>query len=118
MGILRLPMELCKINGFKQWHCHSVWALGYPPLWYGGGSTSVYTAKPVIAGLIQLVRFSFACLLHLSFVSEESQQAMPMAIFSNEEYADIHYICGYCDNNAQAVVEEYQQQFPKCTVAD
>ena len=32
--------------------------------------------------------------------------------FSNEEYADIHYVYGFCDGNAEASVREYGRRFP------
>jgi hypothetical protein len=41
-----------------------------------------------------------------------------MATFSNEEYANIHYIYGYCDGNEEAAVKEYQWQFPEHRVPD
>jgi hypothetical protein len=37
-----------------------------PPLECSGGSAAVHTAKPVIAGQMQLVQFSLASLLHHS----------------------------------------------------
>jgi hypothetical protein len=72
----------------------------------------VLTAKSVIASRTRLLQFSLAYSLHLSLVFESSQQAVGMATFSNAEYADIHYIYGYCDSNARAAVEEYQRRFP------
>ena len=35
-----------------------------------------------------------------------------MATFTNREYADIHFIYGYCNGNARAAVEEYRTRFP------
>jgi hypothetical protein len=32
--------------------------------------------------------------------------------FTNAEYADIHFIYGFCDGNAQAAVREYRRRFP------
>ena len=32
--------------------------------------------------------------------------------FTNEEYADIHYVYGFCDGNAEASVREYGRRFP------
>lgn len=32
--------------------------------------------------------------------------------FSNEEYADIIYVYGFCDGNARAAVREYERRFP------
>jgi len=49
---------------------------------------------------MQLVKFSLAASLCLPFVFKESGQAIAVPIFSNEEYASIHYIYGYCDSNA------------------
>lgn len=36
-----------------------------------------------------------------------------MATISNDGYADTHYIYGYRDGNARAVVGEYQRRFPE-----
>jgi hypothetical protein len=41
-----------------------------------------------------------------------------MTTFSNKEHAAITYMDGFCDDNAQAAVEEYQQQFPDHRVPD
>lgn len=41
-----------------------------------------------------------------------------MATFSNQEYADIHFIYGYCDGNARASVREYQRRFPARRIPD
>jgi hypothetical protein len=49
-------------------------------------------------------------LLATSFVFKLSWKAIAKATFSNEEYADIHYL--YRDGNAWAVLKEYQSQFP------
>jgi hypothetical protein len=35
-----------------------------------------------------------------------------MFTFSNEEYADMHFVYRSCNGNATAAVEEYWQQFP------
>jgi hypothetical protein len=35
-----------------------------------------------------------------------------MATISNDGYADTHYIYGYRDGNARAVVEKYQRRVP------
>jgi hypothetical protein len=53
----------------------------------------VRTVKPVVAGRMRLVQHS----LELEYkrntsVFERSRQAIAMATFSNEEYADIHCI--------------------------
>lgn len=36
----------------------------------------------------------------------------------NVEFADIHYIYGYCDRNAEAVAKEYKRQFPSWRCPD
>lgn len=33
-------------------------------------------------------------------------------IFTNAEYADMHYVYGFCDGNSNAAVEEYRIRFP------
>lgn len=33
-------------------------------------------------------------------------------MFTNAEYADIHYVYGFCDGNSNAAVEEYRIRFP------
>ncbi|KAJ8913316.1 hypothetical protein NQ315_010984 [Exocentrus adspersus] len=33
-------------------------------------------------------------------------------IFTNEEYADIHFCYGFCDGNAEAAVREYRRRYP------
>lgn len=33
-------------------------------------------------------------------------------LFSNNEYADIHYVYGFCDGNAEQAVHEYGRRFP------
>jgi len=33
-------------------------------------------------------------------------------VFSHVEYCDMHFVCGFCDGNARAAVEEYQRLFP------
>ena len=33
-------------------------------------------------------------------------------VFSNREYADIHYVYGFCNGNAEAAVREYGTRFP------
>lgn len=38
--------------------------------------------------------------------------------FSNQEYADIHYIYGFCDGNAGEGVQEYHRRFPGRIVPD
>ena len=35
-----------------------------------------------------------------------------MATYTNEEYADILFIYGYCDGNAAESRREYQRRFP------
>ncbi|KAK9727401.1 Helix-turn-helix domain (DUF4817) [Popillia japonica] len=35
-----------------------------------------------------------------------------MLTFSNEEYADIHFIYGLCNGSARAAVREYRRRFP------
>ena len=32
-------------------------------------------------------------------------------IFTNAEYADMMYVCGFCDGSATAAVEEYHRRF-------
>jgi hypothetical protein len=34
-----------------------------------------------------------------------------MPIFTNEEYADMHFVYGFCDRNSLAALMEYQQQY-------
>lgn len=41
-----------------------------------------------------------------------------MSTFSNEEYADIHFIYGFCNGNARAAVTEYHRRFPNRRVPD
>jgi len=33
-------------------------------------------------------------------------------VFSHVEYCDMHFVCGFCDGNARAAVEEYRRRFP------
>jgi len=33
-------------------------------------------------------------------------------VFSNVEYCDMHFVYGFCNGNARAAVEEYQDVFP------
>ena len=33
-------------------------------------------------------------------------------VFSHVEYCDMHFVCGFCNGNARAAVEEYQGRFP------
>ena len=33
-------------------------------------------------------------------------------VFSHVEYCDMHFVCGFCDGNSRAAVEEYQRRFP------
>ena len=33
-------------------------------------------------------------------------------VFSHMEYCDMHFVYGFCDDNARAAVEEYQSRFP------
>jgi hypothetical protein len=33
-------------------------------------------------------------------------------VFSYVDYCDMHFVYGFCDGNARAVVEEYQRRFP------
>ena len=33
-------------------------------------------------------------------------------VFSHVEYCDMHFVCGFCDGNARAAVDEYQRRFP------
>ncbi|KAJ8917063.1 hypothetical protein NQ315_012982 [Exocentrus adspersus] len=33
-------------------------------------------------------------------------------IFTNEEYADIHFCYGFCDGNVEAAVREYRRRYP------
>jgi len=39
-------------------------------------------------------------------------------LFSNEEYADIHYIYGYCNGSERQAVVEYSRRFPNRRVPD
>lgn len=32
--------------------------------------------------------------------------------FTNAEYADIHFVYGFCNGNANAAVQEYRRRFP------
>lgn len=41
-----------------------------------------------------------------------------MNTFSNEEYADIHFIYGFCNGNARAAVTEYRRRFPNRRIPD
>ena len=43
------------------------------------------------------------CLLRLA--------KMPF-VFSHVEYCDMHFVCGFCNGNALAAVEEYRRRFP------
>ena len=33
-------------------------------------------------------------------------------VFSHLEYCDMHFVYGFCDDNARAAVDEYQRHFP------
>ena len=33
-------------------------------------------------------------------------------VFSHVEYCDMHFVCGFCDGNACAAVDEYRRHFP------
>jgi len=33
-------------------------------------------------------------------------------VFSHVEYCDMHFVCGFCDGNARAAVDEYRRRFP------
>src|SRR5215510_799002 len=33
-------------------------------------------------------------------------------VFSHVEYCDMHFVYGFCDDNARAAVQEYQRRFP------
>ena len=33
-------------------------------------------------------------------------------VFSHVEYCDMHFVYGFCNDNARAAVEEYQRRFP------
>ena len=33
-------------------------------------------------------------------------------MFSHVEYCEMHFVCGFCNGNAHAAVEEYQRRFP------
>jgi len=39
-------------------------------------------------------------------------------IFTNAEYANMTYGCGFCDGSATAAVEEYRRQFPMRRIPD
>ena len=34
-------------------------------------------------------------------------------LFTHVEYCDMHYVCGYCDGNASAAVNEYRRRYPE-----
>ena len=34
-------------------------------------------------------------------------------LFTHVEYCDTHYVCGYCDGNASAGVNEYRRRYPE-----
>ena len=34
-------------------------------------------------------------------------------MFSNEEYADMHFIYGFCEGNEYQAAEEYKRKYPK-----
>jgi hypothetical protein len=38
-----------------------------------------------------------------------------MARFTNAEYADVHFVYGFCDGNARAASTEYQCRYPDQT---
>jgi hypothetical protein len=35
-----------------------------------------------------------------------------MEMYTNAEYADIHFVYGFCDGNAAAAAREYQLSYP------
>jgi len=37
-------------------------------------------------------------------------------VFSHVEYCDMHFVCGFCDGNARAAVDEYHRRFPDCRI--
>jgi len=38
--------------------------------------------------------------------------------FSYEEYADMHFVYGFCNGNTTAAVEEYRLQYPRRRIPD
>jgi hypothetical protein len=34
-------------------------------------------------------------------------------VFSHVEYCDMHFVYGFCDDNANAAVEEYRRRYPE-----
>jgi hypothetical protein len=38
-----------------------------------------------------------------------------MEMYTNAEYADIHFVYGFCDDNASAAAREYQLRYPDWT---
>lgn len=41
-----------------------------------------------------------------------------IARFTHQEYADMHFIYGFCNGNARAVAREYQRRFPNRRTSD
>ena len=39
-------------------------------------------------------------------------------LFTNNEYADIHFCYGFCDGNAEAAVREYRRRYPTRRIPD
>jgi len=39
-------------------------------------------------------------------------------IFTNAEYADMMYVCGFCDGSATVAVEEYRRRFSMRRIPD
>ena len=39
-------------------------------------------------------------------------------IFTNDEYADMLYVYGFCNASATAAAEEYRRRFPMCRIPD
>jgi len=37
-------------------------------------------------------------------------------VFSHVEYCGMHFVCGFCDGNARAAVDEYRRRFPDCRI--
>jgi hypothetical protein len=40
------------------------------------------------------------------------------ALFSNQEYADMVFVYGFCNGNAAAAVAEYQRWYPNHRILD
>ena len=36
----------------------------------------------------------------------------------HEEYADVHFVYGFCNDDATDALEEYRQRYPRCRIPD